>query len=310
MSGTASGFSRTRQAVRTQLRAMPWTRYEIRLIHQGTQRPYPGWRCWTAGQLLEPARIGFLRIRNQQGHDIYLRPFAGASNAGYILVDLDQPEPTVVETMGANGHPPCVVLESSPGRWQAWVRVSLTPLEPAVASRIGQQFARLYGADRASADWRHLGRLAGFTNRKPDRCLPGGLAPWVKVLAATGAIATQAITLVQAATQWVAERAAGQPIRSPAGPRSGPLLRPPEAVEIYQDWLDRLQIRQRYPETNWSIADAWVARALLGRHHSPAAVAAVLRAGSPGFPRRHPDPEDYLRRTIAHAVQFSGNSFS
>jgi hypothetical protein len=30
--------------------------------------------------------------------------------------------------------------------------------------------------------------------------------------------------------------------------------------------------------------------------------AAVLRVGSPGFPRRHSHPEDYLNRTIARAL--------
>ena len=36
-----------------------------------------------------------------------------------------------------------------------------------------------FGGDLSSADWRHFGRLAGFTNRKPERLLPNGLAPFV-----------------------------------------------------------------------------------------------------------------------------------
>jgi len=65
--------------------------------------------------------------------------------------------------MRRNGHAPCVVLESSPSHWQAWVRVSALPLEPALATAVGGQLARIYGGDPASIDWRHLGRLAGFT---------------------------------------------------------------------------------------------------------------------------------------------------
>jgi hypothetical protein len=73
-------------------------------------------------------------------------------------------------------HHPCVVLQTSPGHLQAWVRVSPTPLDPALATHIGKHLARAYGADPASTDWGHLGRLAGFTNRKPTRRQPSGYA--------------------------------------------------------------------------------------------------------------------------------------
>jgi hypothetical protein len=42
--------------------------------------------------------------------------------------------------------------------------------------------AARYGADLASAEWRHMGRLAGFTNRKLDRRQDNGLPPWVRVI--------------------------------------------------------------------------------------------------------------------------------
>jgi RepB DNA-primase from phage plasmid len=64
------------------------------------------------------------------------------------------------------------VLQTSPGHLQAWVHVRSTPLLPAVVTAIGKQLALAYGGDRASTDWRHLGRLAGFTNQKR-----GGSAP-------------------------------------------------------------------------------------------------------------------------------------
>ena len=74
---------------------------------------------------------------------------------------------------------------------------------------------------------------------------------------------------------------------------------------LYRDSLNRLRILARYPSPDWSIADTWVARDLLATGTDPALVAAVLRYGSPGFPRRHTDPEDYLRRTLRCAALFS-----
>ncbi|MEK7406660.1 MAG: DNA-primase RepB domain-containing protein, partial [Acidobacteriota bacterium] len=119
----------------------------------------------------------FLRIRNREGYDVYIQPYAEDRNAGYILVDLDRAELAVLHTMRANGHQPCVVLQTSPGNLQAWIRVSPTPLEPALATAVGRQLAHTYGGDLASTDWRHLGRLAGFTNQKPQRRLRGGWLP-------------------------------------------------------------------------------------------------------------------------------------
>src|SRR5216684_658505 len=63
---------------------------------------------------------------------------------------------------------------------QPWIHLSTSPLEPALATAAGKQLARIYGGDLASTDWRHLGRLAGFTKQKPERRTPGGYAPWVK----------------------------------------------------------------------------------------------------------------------------------
>ena len=66
--------------------------------------------------------------------------------------------------------------------------------------------------------------------------------------------------------------------------------------------MNRLRIPQRYPQTDWSIADKWIAKELLSRSTPVAQVQAILQLGSPGFPRRHSDPGDYLRRTAARAL--------
>src|SRR5258708_1669850 len=158
------GFFITLQAIRRQLTAMPCDYYQIRLIHGCNRTPFPGDQVWSAVQLLRGGMLRFLRLRNRQGYDVFIQPFHRDRNAGYILVDLDRAEDNILDTMRAIGHEPCVVLRTSPGHLQAWVRVSLTPLGPALATSVARHLADLYGADRASAERRHLGRLAGFTN--------------------------------------------------------------------------------------------------------------------------------------------------
>jgi len=297
-------------ALGRQLAAMPCRLYEVRLIHGGSRKPYPGVRQWTALQLSDLATVGFLRIRNRQGYDVYFRPYAGDHNAGYILLDLDDPAPGILARLRAQGHEPCVVAETSPGRWQAWIRVSQAPLLPALATRVAKRLAQIYAADPASADWRHLGRLVGFTNRKPARCRADGLAPWVKLIHARACLAGEGAALLErAAVELAGYKAhpalgagATLPEYAAADSFSTTGLDSAALAARYRDCLSRLRIRQGYPSPDWSIADKWVARDLLAHGTDPAVVAAVLRYGSPGFPRHHADPTDYLRRTLRAAL--------
>jgi len=290
----------TSQAMRRQLAAMPCQLYWIRLIHCPTRRAFPGERLWTAAQLMDAATVRFLRIRNQEGCDVYIQPYAAADcNAGYILVDLDRADPVALKTMRANGHEPCVVLRTSPANLQAWIHVSTTPLEPAVATFLGRQAAHTYGGDLASTDWRHLGRLAGFTNRKPERRLPDGRLFWVKVVHARPGLASHADAWLQAARQSPAPLRRTHPA---AGRGAASHEAAAQAPEAYRAWMTRLRISERFPQPDWSIVDLWIARELLARDTPLPEVEALLRFGSPNFPRGHGDPEDYLSRTLARAA--------
>jgi len=215
--------------------------------------------------------------------------------------------------MRIHGHEPCVVLETSPRHLQAWLRVSTAPLEPAVATTLGRLLAERYGGDRASADWRHLGRLAGFSNLKPVTCALTGLAPMVQILHAEPVLASDAQQLLDVAHEWLALYAKPTPIHSAtspvsttqelwAAPRPHTGITPEGAAAVYQRWIQRWHIRQRFPQPDWSVVDLWLASKLLVQHTPPAQVMEILRLGSPDFPRNHGDPEDYLRRTLARAA--------
>lgn len=295
----------TLDAVRRQLHAMPWHRYELRLIHHATRRPWPGRRLWSAAQILDLATVKFLRWLNRSGYDIYLRPYAGHQNAGYILLDLDRAEAGVMDTMRSRQHDPCLVVASSPGHLQAWIRVSHQPLPAPLATQIARALAQTYQADPASADWRHLGRLAGFTNQKPQRRQLNGLAPWVRILHAQPCQARHPALLAGNLAAQAADRLPNPArLRPPATPTTlepASPLSPAQATAIYESVLLRLGIRQRFPQPDWSVADKWVAKQLLHQGAPLAQAEIVLRFGSPGFPRAHPNPADYLRRTLARA---------
>ena len=306
--------SLTQQAVRRQLAAMPNKFYWIRLIHSVERKPAPAKRLWTAEQLVRDRVVRSLRADNRLGFNVYLWPYAERRNAGYIFLDLDHACPDVLQDMRIHGHEPCVALETSPGHLQAWVHVSTKPLEPTVATTLGRFLAERYGGDRASTDWRHLGRLAGFCNFKPATCTLTGLAPTVQILYAEPILASAAPQLLEVAQEWLALYAKPTPpihsatssvsITQELGvaPRPHTGVTPEGAAAVYQRWLQRCHILQRFPQPDWSIVDLWLASKLLAQHTPPAQVMEILRLGSPGFPRNHGDPEDYLRRTLARAA--------
>jgi hypothetical protein len=193
-------------------------------------------------------------------------------------------------------------LQTSCAHLQAWIRLSTSPLEPSTASAAGKLLAAAYGGDPASTDWRHLGRLAGFTNQKPARRTSGGYAPWVKVVSTQPGVAPQAETLLQSARALTSSPALTSHTTATFHDLAPASIAASVATELYQACMQRWRIRQRFPQPDWSIVDCWVARHLLRQGWAPAQVVEILRLASPQFPRHHGDPDDYLRRTVARAA--------
>ena len=288
---SARGLELTLAALRAQLPAIPWPRYELRLI-DAQRRQCQATRYWTATQLLNPDTVRFLRAQNREGCDVYFHPYAASQNAGCLLLDFDD-GPCPLAAMRVAGHTPCLVVETSPGHQQAWVRVTSGGVMPAWATAVARWLARRYGADPASAEWRHLGRLAGFTNRKPARLQPNGLPPWVRVVwRQDGALPEVGSAIATAVPDHVSH--------GPASAAIGDVETRPSP--LYRQCLDALGLRRRFPAPDWSIADYRVARLLLQGGCGAEQVDAILRQGSPGFPRRHAQPDDYLRRTVQAAA--------
>jgi len=300
--GLSHELTLTMQAIGRQLAAMPHDLYLLRLIHHQTRRPLPGQRLWTPAELLSPAHVRFLRIRNREGFDVYIHPYNFDQNAGYILLDLDCPDARVLPRMRHHGHHPCLVLQTSPGHLQAWIHVTTASLEPFLATAIARQLARLYGGDLASADWHHFGRLAGFTNQKPARRTVSGFAPWVKIVHARAGLAPQASALVESARKSSPARPEASPPDPPDLHPKPPAITAADADALYRNCLRRWRITQRFPSPDWSIVDLWVVRHLLALGLPATQVEDVVRFGSPQFPRQHGNPDQYLRRTFARAA--------
>ena len=110
----------------------------------------------------------------------YVRP-AGLHRLSLI----DDLKAAALGRMRAEGFAPAAVIETSPGNFQAWLKHGAI-LAAAASTRAAHLLAERFGGDPGSADWRHFGRLAGFTNPKPSRRPASGLQPFARLAEASG----------------------------------------------------------------------------------------------------------------------------
>lgn len=150
--------NRTFDVVNRQLKSMGCSFFEVGIRHQASGKMMN--RSWPLNQVLQS--ITWLQRMNAQGNDIYIRP---GEDEKHGLVLIDDLEGINVDEMIENEHNPFLVVETSPHNIQAWVRVGKTVPGP-LRGEIGRILAKRYDGDLNSADSRHYGRLAGFTNRK------------------------------------------------------------------------------------------------------------------------------------------------
>ncbi len=168
--------------VRVQLRAMGCERFDLGL------RRDAGEMILREGQgaFEVEATIKWLRHENAKGAHIYIRP--GGIHGLSLIDDLTV---EAIDRMKAEGFEPAVVVETSPNNFQAWLNHGRV-LEAAMSTRAAKELVERFGGDPSSANWRHFGRLAGFTNPKRERQLPSGLRPFVRLRSAAGRVYSKA----------------------------------------------------------------------------------------------------------------------
>src|SRR5206468_8273642 len=69
-------------------------------------------------------------------------------------------------------------------------------LQRSLSTAVAKSLAEKFHGDLGSADWRHFGRLAGFTNRKEKYRQPDGDFPYVLLREASGSTYAKAAGLV------------------------------------------------------------------------------------------------------------------
>jgi hypothetical protein len=194
-------MDKTDHAIRQLLAALPAPGYDIGVLTDAGM-----YRVEAAPAYRVLRMLPFLKRRNAQGANIYLRP---TGESCYTL--LDDLTAATLSRLTVEGYAPAAVIETSPGSFQAWLRHT-QPFPKELGTLAAKSLAEQFGADRSAADWRRFGRAPGFTNRKPQHRNPQGFYPFAHLRSSTGTVFPEAnafrarlLTLQQKAE---AERAA------------------------------------------------------------------------------------------------------
>jgi hypothetical protein len=198
---------RTEEEVHLQLAAMGCARLDLGALSQS------GWMTLAANRSakLILSAMRWLCRENASGSHIFMRP-AGLHQLSLV----DDLTAEAIEEMKRAGFEPAIVVETSPANFQAWLMHGRI-LDQRTSTYAARQLAHYFGGDPSSADWRHFGRLAGFTNQKEKRRLPNGLAPFVKLRETSGRIYRKADEFVQEIAALVEPGAADRTNRQPIG---------------------------------------------------------------------------------------------
>lgn len=286
-----ANFDRTKVAIERQLRAFRVDSFEVGIYNREKDIMLP--RIWSRYEIIKA--IPWLKVMNKKGHDIFIRPEGSQG-----LVFFDDLNYGVLERMSADGFEPALVIESSPMNFHGWVRVSDKPISTELATCVCKVLAARYNGDTDSADWRHYGRLAGFTNRKPKYIDEMGKHPFVLLNKQSGQLASNSAMLLELGTQELAKRKAELNERRNKIAQLGIAENLPDAQKYYHSQLAGLQKRYGM-NLDYSRADWMIINKMINLGYEENSLRAVLLE-SPALDSRINHIDKYIDTTLNNAL--------
>lgn len=289
--GRSPGLDRTLGQMRAQIRALGGS-VEIGIANgRGAMQQ----RVITTADVERVA--GYLRHSNARGSHVYVRP---TESVGLVLMDDLKRE--TLDKLRADGLAPAIVVETSPGNHQAWIRLSDKPIERDLASAAARDLARTYGTDERGAAWNHFGRLAGFTNPKPKYEREKGF-PFSELRGASGRVAERgAEVLDRARSALEIERTlerARDLVRPAAPERPAPSAPDPDPKASY----DRIAaLAPPDVQADRSRLDWRVATTLSREGRERDWIRSAIERGNDGIADRGKSP-GYVDRTVDKAMR-------
>jgi hypothetical protein len=244
-------------------------------------------RTWDTDALLRS--VPWLKHQNRNGRNIYVRP-----QGEHRLSLIDDLKADGIQNMKTSGFTPALVVQTSPDNFQAWVKHPEV-LDKETSTAAARALAQRFGGDLGAADWRHFGRLSGYTNRKTKYKCSDGLYPFVRLMENNGTEyenGREFLTAVRAQLDKDrAERARiSEAARSPRPVSTGPLK-----------GIDEFRADTRYGGDGTRVDLAYAVYAL-SHGAAETEVIAALHSRDLSHKGGQKRQDDYLRRTIQKAA--------
>jgi hypothetical protein len=280
----------SREAVRQQVASMDVELFELGLYKadaRASESPMIP-RVWDAQTILKS--VPWLRHQNAAGRNIYIRP-----KGEHHLSLVDDLTKDALLSMKEAGFNPALIVETSPGNHQAWLKHP-EPLSKEMSTAAARALAERFGGDRGAADWRHFGRLAGFTNRKAKYRDEGtGLYPFVHVVEAAGGVYPEAEQFLSGVRHEVEQQQVERERLRAQVSQLGPVF--PREMKAIDDF--RANVRYGGDGTRIDLAYAVYA---FSRGASATEVAAVIRSRDLSHKGNERRQNEYVERTIKKAL--------
>jgi hypothetical protein len=247
-------------------------------------------RTWDVDSLLRSIR--WLRFQNLEGRNIYVRP-KGEHNLSLI----DDLTAGAIHRMKSEGFHPTVVVETSPGNFQAWLKHP-RQLPRELSTAAARALAAHFGGDLGAADWRHFGRMVAFVNRKAKYRRDDGLFPFVRLREANGREypeGEQFLARVEARVRETAQKQGEVRTKSSRSHASAPA----RDIESFRQ-------NPNYAGDGTRVDLAYSIYAL-SQGAAPGQVEAALRSRNLAHKGSEKRQAEYVERTIRKALTIVGN---
>ena len=259
-------------------------------------------------QEIEQRTPEMLRLQ-RRGENLYYTPLSDKKH--HILIDDMNREK--LERLIRDGYRPAVVLESSPGNYQAIITVPKlgTAHDKDVGNRLSDALNREYGDPKLSGAI-HPHRAPGYENRKPKHQREDGSYPEVRLLKAERRECVKALALssqIDAEYQRQDALKAQQPTLAKAKPALELAAASGSAIDAYQRHYRDVLKRQRGGEVDLSRVDSMIAVRMRVTGHDQAAIEGAIRQCAPAIRQKDEgrDWNDYAQRTARYAYSAAGD---
>ena len=252
-------------------------------------------------------RIPEMQRLQRRGENLYYTPLSDTKH--HVLID--DMDIKKLEVLIRDGYKPAVVLESSPGNYQAIITVPKlgTPYDKDVGNRLAERLNREYG-DQKLLGCIHPHRAPGYENRKPKHRREDGSYPKVCIRRSERRECAETLAL----SRWIDAEYQRRAV-SREKPRCAiePVLEVTavsgSAIDAYQRHYRDVLKRQRGGDVDLSRVDSMIAVRMRVTGHDQVTIESTIRQCAPVIRQTDEsrDWNDYAQRTARYAYSAAGD---